>query len=101
MVTENMDIGQIVKSTQGRDKGQFFVVLKILSDDYVLIANGKTRKINNPKKKKIKHLMVYNRQINDIIEKLNQERLDDFFIKKSLAPFKKEQEEREVRLPDV
>lgn len=88
MTTAEVEIGQIVKSKQGRDKGKIYIVIEVLSGDYVLLLDGYTRKINNPKKKKIKHLMVYNSKINDIIEKLKQESLDDFFIKKSLAPFK-------------
>lgn len=88
MTNAELEIGQIVKSKQGRDKGKVYIVIEILSGDYVLLADGDTRKINNPKKKKNKHLMVYNSKINDIIEKLKQESLDDFFIKKSLAPFK-------------
>lgn len=88
MITATVDIGQVVKSVQGRDKGKLFLIFKVLSSDYVLLVDGETRKINNPKKKKIKHLMVYKQKNNDIIEKLKQEKLDDFFIKKSLAPFK-------------
>lgn len=88
MTAAEVEIGQIVKSKQGRDKGKIYTVIEIISEDYFLLVDGDTRKINNPKKKKNKHLMVYNSKINDIIEKLKQESLDDFFIKKSLAPFK-------------
>lgn len=88
MTDARVEIGQIVKSKRGRDMGKIFVVIEIVSEDYVLLSDGDTRKIKKPKKKKIKHLMVYNSKINDIIEKLKQEKLDDFFIKKSLAPFK-------------
>ena len=48
-------IGTIVKATAGRDAGKLFVVISIL-DDYAIIANGKSRKLEKPKNKKIKHL---------------------------------------------
>ena len=48
--------GRVVLSTQGRDEGRYFVVLKVIDDDFVLMADGLTRKIDHPKKKKVKHL---------------------------------------------
>lgn len=82
-----LELGQLVKSKQGRDKGELFFVVGILDNHHVMLANGSTRKINKPKKKKNKHLMVYKFKNNDIIDKLNKKTIDDFFIKKSLGPF--------------
>ncbi len=64
--------GQIVKSKSGHDKGNLFFVVKVLDDDYVLIADGDRRKSENPKKKKVKHLQHYNRINNVIAEKLEK-----------------------------
>ena len=47
--------GDVVMSKMGRDKGGFFVILRI-DGDYVYMSNGTTRKVDNPKKKKMKHL---------------------------------------------
>jgi len=47
--------GQIVKSTAGRDKGRFFIVLGI-EGPYVWLADGKVRKVQTPKKKKRIHI---------------------------------------------
>lgn len=52
------ETGQVVRSTAGHDQGQCFVILSVLDDQYVLIANGSTRKVSCPKKKKIKHLKI-------------------------------------------
>ncbi len=48
--------GRVVLSTQGRDAGRYFVVLQVVDENYVLMADGLTRKIAHPKKKKVKHL---------------------------------------------
>ena len=48
--------GRVVLSTQGRDEGRYFIVLEVVDENFVLMADGLTRKINHPKKKKIKHL---------------------------------------------
>ena len=49
----------IVIAKAGRDKGKLFVVLDVMGD-YAYIADGKSRKIEKPKKKKIKHLSFFN-----------------------------------------
>ena len=48
--------GRVVLSTQGRDEGRYFIVLAVIDENFVLMADGLTRKIDHPKKKKIKHL---------------------------------------------
>ena len=47
--------GRVVQSVQGRDKGHFFLVLEA-SEGFAMIADGLHRKLENPKKKKTKHL---------------------------------------------
>ena len=52
-----MDISKsdIIESLAGRDKGKYFYVMDV-EDNYVLIADGKGRKLENPKRKKLKHV---------------------------------------------
>ncbi len=50
------ETGRAVLSTQGRDEGRTFLLLSDEQDGYVLMADGLTRKLDHPKKKKIKHL---------------------------------------------
>lgn len=83
-------IGQVVKSRAGRDKGRVFLVLDIIDDQYVLIVDGDLRKLEKPKKKKIKHLMVYNTIIKEFEEKLKSKQgINDAYIRKLLEPFNK------------
>ena len=47
--------GRVVESVQGRDKGYFFLVLEA-KEGIVMIADGRRHRLENPKKKKTKHL---------------------------------------------
>lgn len=51
--------GSIVKAKAGRDKDDFFVVVR-LEGEYAYIANGRRRKVEAPKKKKLIHLQHTN-----------------------------------------
>lgn len=60
-------IGKIVYSKAGRDKDQFYTIVSILNDEFVYIANGDIRKIEKPKKKKVKHLIFTDKVCEDIV----------------------------------
>lgn len=88
--TTDIKVGQVLKSKAGRDKDKLFVVLSIVDESYVIVVDGKIRKLENPKKKKIKHLSLYNSVIDDLSsEKANNE-INDAYIRKALAPFNKQ-----------
>jgi large subunit ribosomal protein L14e len=53
-------IGQYVLVTQGRDAGQYAIIIGILDERFVLIADGEKRKFDRPKKKNINHLKLLN-----------------------------------------
>lgn len=81
-----ISIGQIVHSRAGRDKDKFFIVVSLVNEEYVLIADGDLRKISNPKKKKIKHLVlhdVYAEGIKSML--LNNQRVTDADLRKALS----------------
>ena len=50
------DVGRVVLSKQGHDKGRWFAVVGALDEKHVLIADGRTRLLEKPKKKQTKHL---------------------------------------------
>jgi len=82
----NITLGQIVYSKAGRDSGKKFIVVGIINDVYVLISDGDVRKIDKPKKKKLKHLKITELVINDLKEKmLNNIIINNSDIKKCLA----------------
>ena len=47
--------GSIVRAKAGRDKDNFFVVLRVEAG-FAFIADGKRRKVEKPKQKKLIHL---------------------------------------------
>lgn len=48
-------VGQMVRSIAGRDNGTAYVVVRT-DGNYVYVADGAIRKLENPKKKKFKHI---------------------------------------------
>ncbi|MDD3840356.1 MAG: hypothetical protein PHP06_07245 [Clostridia bacterium] len=63
MKNDKIKIGQLVLSKAGRDKGRYFLIWDIVDQDYVKIVDGDLRKIKKPKKKKIKHLVICNKNV--------------------------------------
>lgn len=54
--------GQLALSLAGRDKNRILLIVDKLDENYVLIADGQLRKIDNPKRKKLKHLKLIGRK---------------------------------------
>lgn len=52
-------IGMIVRSAAGHDRGNFLVITAV-EGDFAYIADGKERKLQKPKKKRLKHLKLTN-----------------------------------------
>ena len=59
-------LGRLVKSTAGRDCGRFFIVVGEIDGKYLLLADGDLRSIESPKKKKLKHVKVYDAQAEQV-----------------------------------
>ncbi len=58
-MSTGFEVGNVVISKSGRDKGVFFVVVEIC-EGFVYLADGKLRKLEKPKKKNQKHLQRTN-----------------------------------------
>lgn len=90
-LTTDLRIGQIVKSKAGRDKDKVFIISSILDEQYVLVCDGDLRKLSSPKKKKVKHLVIYNTVLTEFADKLrSNENLDDAFVRRILSPYTKD-----------
>lgn len=49
-------LGHMVISLAGRDKGKIAAVVEVIDENFVKIADGRIRKTEKPKKKKLKHI---------------------------------------------
>ena len=84
-----MDISKsdIIESLAGRDKGKLFYVMDI-EDNFVLIADGKGRKLENPKRKKLKHVRRVSRTETRVAAKiLNGDKVLNSELRRDLSTF--------------
>jgi len=84
-----MDISKsdIIESLAGRDKGKLFYVMDI-EDNFVLIADGKGRKLENPKRKKLKHVRRVSRTETRVALKILQgDKVLNSELRRDLATF--------------
>ncbi len=85
-------IADIVISLAGRDQDQYAFVVG-LEDGYVLIADGKGRRLENPKRKKMKHVAKVARIESRVAQKLRTgDKVLNSELRKDLAAFRREQE---------
>jgi len=84
----NTSLGQVVYSKAGRDVGRALIVLEIVDEQYVLVADGLLRKLSNPKRKKNKHLEFTDKIIGELNQKLsNKVKVTDSNIRNALKLF--------------
>ena len=76
--------GSLVYSRAGRDKGTLYVVLS-LENGYVYLSDGDTRRVENPKKKKLKHINKTN-----TVCRLDFDKLENHEVRKALLMNKAE-----------
>ncbi|UOO38702.1 KOW domain-containing RNA-binding protein [Oscillospiraceae bacterium CM] len=50
-----IELSDIVTSVNGRDKGKRFFVVDV-ADNFVYLCDGKSRRLEKPKRKKLKHV---------------------------------------------
>ena len=84
-----MDIGKsdMIVSLAGRDKGQLFFVVDT-DGDFVLIADGKGRKLETPKRKKRKHVEALPQTDTRVAEKIrNGDKVLNSELRRELAVF--------------
>jgi len=81
-------LGTIVISKKGRDCGKTAVIAGWLQGDFALVADGKKRTIDKPKKKNMKHLEFTRCRPEALNIKLrNGEPVTDSMIREELAAF--------------
>ena len=85
-------LGSVVLSVAGRDKDKYFIVVKVIDDSFVMIADGESHLLEKPKKKRRKHI----KPIGVVIEKLADKFAEsmtvyDAEIRSNLKPYSKKE----------
>ena len=82
-----LSLADVVVSKNGRDAGKRFIVIET-DAEYSLIADGKGRRLEKPKRKKNKHLRFENKADSLIAEKLiGGEKVTNNEIRRYLAEY--------------
>ena len=87
-----MEIAQsnIVRSDAGRDAGKLFVVLAV-EGEYLLLADGKSRKVESPKRKKRRHVLFVSAEETLLSEKIkSKEKFTNSELRRTLAAYREE-----------
>jgi ribosomal protein L14E/L6E/L27E len=80
----------IVRSDAGRDKGKLFVVLDT-EGEYLLLADGRSRKVESPKRKKRRHVLFVSAEENRLSVKINSnEKVTNSELRRTLAAYREE-----------
>ncbi len=80
-------IAHIVEATAGRDCGRAFFVLET-QGEYLLLADGKGRRVEAPKRKSRKHVRVVGAAPEDLAARLTRkEKVTNSELRKAIAVF--------------
>ena len=80
----------IVRSDAGRDKGKLFAVLAV-EGEYLLLADGKSRKVESPKRKKRRHVLFVASDESRLSEKIkSEEKITNSELRRTLAAYRGE-----------
>lgn len=87
--------GQLVESRSGRDSGRMYLVMKTAGGNYVYVADGITRRVENPKKKNIKHLILQSQVAVQVAEKLKaNQRITNQVLRRTIQGLLEQSEEQ-------
>ena len=92
-----MDIvkANIVTSTAGRDKGEVFFVLAT-EGDFLLLADGKTRPVERPKRKRRKHVELVQEGCGPAADKIrSSEKITNSELRKAIAAIRGSDQDQE------
>lgn len=85
---ENIGPGRVVVSLAGRDAGRYYIVLGVTDGARVLVVDGLSRRVHNPKRKNPKHLRACSHVAEEVREKVARgERVTDADIRWALQAF--------------
>lgn len=93
-----MDIAKsnIVKSIAGRDAGDLFFVLAA-EGDFLLLADGKRRRVELPKRKRRKHVVLVAQSDTPVAQKIrSSEKITNSELRRAIAALSGGNQDQEV-----
>ena len=80
----------IVRSDAGRDRGKIFIVLAV-EGEYLLLADGKGRRVEAPKRKKRRHVLFVAADESRLADKIKRsEKITNSELRTTLAAYRGE-----------
>ena len=78
----------IVRSDAGRDRGKIFIVLAV-EGEYLLLADGKGRRVEAPKRKKRRHVLFVAADESRLADKIKRsEKITNSELRRTLAAYR-------------
>ena len=79
-----------VRSDAGRDRGKLFIVLAV-EGEYLLLADGKGRRVEAPKRKKRRHVLFVAADESRLADKIKRsEKITNSELRRTLAAYRGE-----------
>ncbi len=92
----DFNISDVVKATAGRDQGKLFYVIGE-DAELLLLANGKDRPLDRPKRKSRRHVQKVLRSETRVAEKLrNGDKVLNSELRRDLAYFSRDMQENNL-----
>lgn len=78
---DKITVGDITISLMGHDTGRRYLVIAETDENFVLVCDGKYRKLDNPKQKRRKHLKIESHNACEYTETLTDSEIRKILIK--------------------
>jgi ribosomal protein L14E/L6E/L27E len=88
-------IGGYAVSMAGHDSGKNYVIIQ-MDSEYVYLVDGKIRTLNNPKKKKMKHVKMLEQSDHSLTEKVRNMTVRNEEIKRAIKLLQSENSSKEA-----
>lgn len=80
-------VGCYVVAAAGHDTGKYYVIIQ-MDEEYVYLVDGRIRRLNNPKKKKTKHIIMLQQSDQAFTDKIVNHTVRDEEIKRAIKLLK-------------
>ena len=84
---------EFAKSLSGHDRNQYYLIVK-KDEKNVYLVNGRTKLLENPKKKNSRHIQIIRKLPDEVIKALSEE-MTDITVKRAIKIYNQQQNKEE------